>query len=43
MEEIPRYKKNLDFPFSNLFSIYTSKYSEFNQNNTEAGPDKILG
>jgi len=42
MEKIPRYKKNLDFPISLFYSIYTNKYSEFNLNNMDKLPKKLL-
>jgi len=42
MEKIARYRKNLDFPISLFYSIYTNKYSEFNLNSMDKQPKKLL-
>ncbi len=42
MEKIPKYKKNVDFPLSIFYSIYTNKYTKFNLNNMDKPPKKPL-
>ena len=42
MEKIPTYKKNVDFPISIFCSIYNNKYNEFNLNNMDKAPKKLL-
>ena len=42
MEKIPAYKKNVDFSISISYSIYNNKYNEFNLNNMDKAPKKLL-
>jgi len=42
MEKIPTYKKNVNFPISIFYLIYTYKYSKFNLNNMDKAPKKLL-
>jgi len=42
MGKIPRYRKNVDFSISIFYSIYNNKYNEFNLNNMDKAPKKLL-